>query len=59
MEVLKRKLYNMQHELEDDFLMEVTHKEAKATTEGRKLLRFLKRRRRVMSNVLNALERIG
>lgn len=59
MEVLKRKLYNMQHELEDAFQIEITLKEAKATTEGRKLLRFLKRRRRVMSKVLNALERIG
>ena len=58
MEILKDRLYNIQKELEDAFRMEATYAEAKATKDGRKLLSYLRKRRRIVVLVLNVLDRI-
>ncbi len=58
MEVLSRRLYNSQCELEDALRMEITRAEVKQTKEGKKLFGWLRKRRRVILRILDALERI-
>ena len=58
MEILKDRLYNIQKELEDAFRIETTYAEAKSIKYGRKLLNYLRKRRRIVVFVLNVLDRI-
>ena len=57
METLMQKIYNYQLDLEDAFVLETTIDEAKETDDGRKLIRYLKKRRRAIVRVLNILDR--
>lgn len=57
MEVLSRRLYNSQCELEDALRMEITRAEVKQTREGRKLFGWLRKRRRVILRVLDVLDK--
>ena len=57
MEVLKR-LWASQDALEDALRMESTPEEVKETKEGKKLLRYLRWRRRVTSRLAKVLNKI-
>lgn len=56
MEVL-RQLWTAQEDLEDALILESTPLEVKETKEGKQLLKYLRRRRRVMKHVLKILNR--
>lgn len=56
MEVL-RQLWTTQENLEDALVLESTPLEVKETKEGKQLLKYLRRRRRVMKHVLKILNR--
>lgn len=58
MEALMRNIYNSQLDLEDALLLESSMGEAKETDDGRKLIRYLKKRRRIINRVLNLLEKL-
>ncbi len=58
MEVLLDKIYDTQLDLEDALLLECSLNEAKETSDGRKLIRYLKKRRRTVLLVLRMLERV-
>jgi hypothetical protein len=58
MEALMRNIYNSQLDLEDALLLESSMDEAKETDDGRKLIRYLKKRRRIINRVLNLLEKL-
>ena len=58
MEALMRSIYNSQLDLEDTFLLECALEDAKSTDDGRKLMRYLKRRRRIINRILNLLEKV-
>jgi hypothetical protein len=57
MEVLKRLLAS-QDALEDVLRMESTPEEVKVTKEGKKLLKWLRRRRRVTNRLAKVLKKI-
>jgi hypothetical protein len=57
MEVLKRLLAS-QDALEDVLRMESTPEEVKETKEGKKLLKWLRRRRRVTNRLAKVLKKI-
>jgi Mn-dependent DtxR family transcriptional regulator len=48
MEVLKHKLMNSQAELEDALRMEIEYDEVRGTKEGKQLLKWLRRRRKMV-----------
>jgi hypothetical protein len=52
------RIYDSQLELEDTLLLECSLDEAKETAEGRKLIRYLKKRRRIVLRALRMLERV-
>ena len=58
MEVLKYKLWQIQQELEDAFKLEIAYEEVKETKDGKRLLNFLRKRRRAVSGVIKVLEKI-
>ena len=57
MEVLNR-LWASQDALEDALRLETTPEEVKETPEGKKLLRWLRRRRRVTNRLAKVLNKI-
>ena len=57
MEVLKR-LWASQDALEDALRLESTPEEIKETKEGKKLLRWIRRRRRVVNRLEKILKKI-
>ncbi len=57
-EILMDRIYDSQLELEDALLLECSLDEAKETTEGRKLIRYLKKRRRIVLLALRMLEKV-
>ena len=57
MEVLKR-LWASQDALEDTLRLESTPEEVKETKEGKKLLRWIRRRRRVVNRLARILNKI-
>lgn len=57
MEVLNR-LWASQDALEDALRLESTPEEVKETKEGKKLLRWLRRRRRVTNRITKVLKKI-
>lgn len=56
MEVLK-KLLEQQNSLEDALRMESTPEEVKETKDGKKLLKWIRRRRRVMNRLVRVLSK--
>lgn len=56
MEVL-RQLWITQEDLENALMLESTPTEVKETKEGKRLLKYLRRRRRVMKHTLKILNR--
>jgi hypothetical protein len=58
MEALMRGIYNSQLDLEDALLLECSWSEAMETDDGRKLIRYLRRRRRRIHRILNLLEKV-
>ena len=56
MEVLK-KLLEQQNSLEDALRMESTPEEVKETKDGKKLLRWIRRRRRVTNRLVRVLSK--
>lgn len=55
MEVLIRKLQDNQQSLEDALRLETTPEEVEETDYGRKLLRYVKRRHRVIKQAIKIL----
>lgn len=51
-----QKLCDTQQELEDAFRMEINYEEAKDTKDGKKLLKFLKKRRRMINGIVRKLK---
>jgi hypothetical protein len=58
MEALMRGIYNSQLDLEDALLLECSWSEAMETDDGRKLIRYLKKRRRIVLLALRMLEKV-
>jgi hypothetical protein len=58
MEKLLDKIYDYQVDLEDALLLESSWDEAKETDDGRKLVRYLKKRRRIVLRALRMLEKV-
>ena len=58
MEKLLDKIYDSQCDLEDALLLECSLDDAKETDDGRKLTRYLKKRRRIVLWALKLLERV-
>ena len=58
MEALMEKIYNSQLDLEDALLLECSWDEAMDTDDGRKLVRYLKKRRRIVLWTLRMLEKV-
>jgi hypothetical protein len=58
MEALLDKIYDTQLDLEDALLLECSLNEAKETSDGRKLIRYLKKRRRIVLWTLRVLEKV-
>ena len=56
MEVLS-KMQDIQTELEDALRLEIEYAEVKETRDGKKLLSYLRRRRRVVNRIVNILNR--
>ena len=54
MEILKQ----IQQELEDALKLEIDYEQIKDTKDGKKLLKFLRKRRRIIDNISKILERI-
>lgn len=57
MEVLK-KLQEEQNDLEDAFRMEITYEEVNETKEGKRLLKYLRKRHRIVNYLIRVLDRI-
>lgn len=55
MEVLKQ----IQQELEDALQLEIDYEQVKETKDGKKLLDYLRKRRRAVNSIVKNLERIG
>ena len=55
---LMDRIYDTQVDLEDALLLECSLDEAKETDDGRKLVRYLKKRRRIVLRALRLLERV-
>lgn len=53
------KLKQIQQELEDALRLEADYEQVKETKEGKKLLSYLRKRRRVVNSIVKILERIG
>ena len=53
------KLKQIQQELEDALRLEVDYEQVKETKEGKKLLGYLRKRRRAVNSIAKNLERIG
>ena len=58
MERLMDRIYDSQCNLEDAFLLECSCNEAMEIGDGRKLIRYLRRRRRRIRCILNLLEKV-
>lgn len=58
MEILKRQLQDSQYELEDALRIEINYDEVKETKEGKRLLRYVRKRRRIVNGILKVLDRI-
>ena len=58
MEKLLDKIYDSQVNPEDALLLECSLDEAKETDDGRKLVRYLKKRRRIVLWALRMLEKV-
>lgn len=58
MEILKIKLQDSQYELEDALRMEINYDEAKETKEGKRLLKYVRKRRRIVNGISKILDRI-
>ena len=58
MEILTIRLLRIQNELEDALRMESTPEEVKETKEGKRILKYLRRRRRITNRLAKALENI-
>ena len=58
MEVLIRKLKDNQQALEDTLRLETTPEEIGETKYGRRLLKYVRRRRRVINRVVKILSKI-
>lgn len=58
MEILISKLLLFQNDLEDALRMESTPEEVKETKEGKKLLRYLRHRRRITNHFAKVLKNI-
>ena len=58
MEILTISLLRIQNELEDALRMESTPEEVKETKEGKRLLKYLRRRRRITNRLAKALNNI-
>jgi hypothetical protein len=58
MKSLMDRIYDTQVDLEDTLLLECSLDEAKETVDGRKLVRYLKKRRRLVLLALRILERV-
>lgn len=54
MEVLN-KMQAIQYELEDALRMEIDYEDAKATKDGKRLLKYLRRRRRIIGRFIKIL----
>ena len=52
------RIYDSQCDLEDALLLECNLEDAKSDPDGRKLLRYLRKRRRRIRCVLNLLEKV-
>ena len=57
MEALLDKIYDSQLELEDALALECSLDDARSTDDGRRLVRYIKKRRRIVMFVLNLLEK--
>ena len=57
MEVLK-KLQEEQNDLEDALRMEIAYEEVNETKEGKKLLKYLRKRHRIVNYLIRVLDRI-
>lgn len=58
MEILKYKLYTIQRELEEAIQMEINYNEVKETKYGKKLLKYIRKRRRITNLCMKILDRI-
>lgn len=58
MEILKRKLQDSQYELEEALRMEINYDEVKETKDGKKLLKYVRKRRRIVNIVSKILDNI-
>lgn len=58
MEILKRKLQNSQSELEEALRMEINYDEVKETKEGKKLLKYVRKRRHIVNGISKILDKI-
>ena len=58
MEVLIRKLQNYQQTLEDTLRLETTPEEIQETKYGKRLLKYVRRRRRAVDRVVKILSKI-
>ena len=58
MEVLIRKLRNYQQTLEDTLRLETTTEEIQETKYGKRLLKYVRRRRRAVDRVVKILSKI-
>ena len=58
MEILKIRLRNIQRELEEAIQLEVNYDEVKTTKEGKQLLKYIRKRRRITNLCTKILNRI-
>lgn len=58
MEILKIKLYTIQRELEEAIKLEINYDEVKETKEGKKLLKYIRKRRKITNLCMKILDRI-
>lgn len=58
MEAIMRNIYNSQLDLYDALLLECALDDIKDTDDGRKLMRYLNRRRRIINRIINLLEKV-
>ena len=59
MEILIKKLLSIQDDLEDALRMESTPEEVKETKEGKRLLKYLRRRRSITNHLAKTLIKIS
>ena len=58
MEILTRRLSKIQNDLEDALRLESTPEEVKETKEGKRLLNYLRRRRKLTNRLVKTLNNI-